>query len=202
MPSDLEMSLVNGGLTPSLAKILSNAINNAATPKYTRGRSLGDATPIEQLRLVDGDTRRYLLTNLDHSKDAPFANALAQSSGEYTPRDTSHPYADSQPATSQGTLATPNVLAGDYCTVSQATKDSVSQATVGVNVADKGGQHARLDPSTKTVQAVPFSVEIAQEQCVEARFEERPEGTVLKIALKNLKTFTLPDGTKFRGWVG
>jgi hypothetical protein len=32
---------------------------------------------------------------------------------------------------------------------------------------------------------VPFSVEVSQEQFIEASFEERPTGTVLKIRLKN-----------------
>ena len=195
MASDLEMSLVNGGLKPSLAKVIAGAIDNIATPKYTRGRAFGDNTPAAQLRMVTSDTRRYVLTNLDSSRDS---SSLAQ----YQPKDTSHPYQDSQPATSQGTLATPAVAAGDYCTVSQATKDSVSQAIVGLKTSDLGGRHARIDVATQAIQTVPCSVEVAQDQGVEARFEERPDGTVLKIALKNLKTFTLPDGTKIRGWAG
>jgi hypothetical protein len=195
MPSDLEMSLVQGGLTASLAKVIAGAIDNIATPKYTRGRAFGDSTPTAQLRMVTPDSRRYVLTNLDSSQNA-------QSLSQYQPKNNSHHYQDSQPATAQGTLATPTVVAGDYCTVSQANKDSVSQATVGLKTSDLGGRHARIDVATKAIQTVPFSVEVAQEQCVEARFEERPDGTVLKIALKNLKTFTLPDGTKIRGWAG
>lgn len=199
MPSDLEMSLVNGGLQPSLAKVIAGAIDNISTPKYTRGRSFGDSTPSTQLRMVGRDARRYVFTNLDNSQSA---SSLGQSAGQYKPKDNSHPYQDSQPATAQGTLATPSVVAGDYCAVAQATKDSVSQATVGLKVSDLGGRHARLDHGSKTVQAVPFLVEVAQEQFMEAGFEERPNGTVLKITLKNLKTFTLPDGTKIRGWAG
>jgi len=186
MPNDLESSLADGGLSPVLAKIIANAIDNAGTPKYSRGRSYGDSTPVQQLRMVDADTRRYRLSNLDHKPSRR--------------REQPHPYANSQPATAQGTLTTPSVVAGDYVAADTTTEQDVRQAKVGLKIADKGGPHARLDPTSGAIQGVPFSVEVAQEQFVDARFEERPEGTVLRIALRNIKEFTLPDGTKFKGW--
>jgi hypothetical protein len=200
MPSDLEMSLVNGGLAPALAKVISGAIDNAASSRYTRGRAYSDATPPERMRMITRDARRYVFTNLDYAADQTFRDSLGQQSSTYSPSGTGHPYQDSQPATSSGTLATPAVASGEYVDVSTAARDSVAQATVGLKISDFGGRHARFDKGNNAIQAVPFSVEVAQEQFIEARFEERKSGTVLKIALKNLKTFTLPDGTKLRGW--
>lgn len=199
MPSDLEMSLVNGGLAPALAKAIAGAIDNAATPKYTRGRAYEDATPAQKMRMITSDARRYVFTNLDYASDQTFRDGMKKTAG-YGDKSAKHPYQNSQPATAVGTLATPAVESGDYVDVSTAAKDSVAQATVGLKISDLGGRHARFDKGTKAIQAVPFSVEVAQEQFIEARFEERKNGTVLKIALKNLKTFTLPDGTKLRGW--
>lgn len=200
MPSDLEMSLVDGGLEPALAKVISGAIDNAATPKYSRGRAYADATPPDQMRMITRDLRRYVFTNIDYASDKTFQDSNAQRSATYSPNTTKHPYQDSQPATATGTLATPAVEGGDYVEVATAAKDSVAQATVGLKIGHLGGRHARFDEGSKSIQAVPFSVEVAQEQFIEAHFEERKGGTVLKIALKNLKTFTLPDGTKLRGW--
>lgn len=201
MPSDLEGSLVDGGLSPVLAKIISNALNNVASPQTATGRRYGDATPATQLRMVDGDTRRYVLTNLDHVSDDQFSRSLDRSGNQYSPRGTSHPYQGSQPATAQGTLTTPSVKGDGYVQVQTGAKDSVQQASVGLRITDMGGRHPRLNQTTKAVEAVPFSVEIDQEQFMDAAFEERPTGTVLKLTIKNLKKFTLADGSTLWGWI-
>jgi hypothetical protein len=192
MSSDLEGSLVDGGITPMAAKILSNAIANLASSQLSLGRQYGDATPAKQLRMVDGNTRRYVLTNLDHPPDSQFAGSLSRRGDRYKPRDTRHPYEGSQPATAQPTLTTTSVTGGDYMSADPATKDSVSQTKVGLKVSRQGGSHARLNPATGTVESVPFLVENDQEQFIDAKFEERPEGTVLKLRLRNLdKLFTV-----------
>lgn len=197
MPNELEVSLVVGGMAPAAAKIVANAIANVASPLKSTGRLYSDATPAKPMRMVDSDTRRYVLTNLDHAPEEAFRRSLDRSGGTYKPRDTAHPYSDSQPATSQGTLATPSVKEGDYVSVTTTPKDSVAQSTVSLRVNQAGGPHLRLNSQSKAIDAVPFSVEIDQEQWVEARFEERPTGTVLRITLKNLKQYTLSNGTKF-----
>lgn len=196
MPSDLEGSLVEGGLSPALAKVISNAIANAASSQLSLGRRFGDATPASQMRMVDRDTRRYVLTNLDHR---PSAADRTPAASAYRERDVKHPYTDSQPATAQPTISTPAVVGGAYIAIKPGNKDQVSQSTVSVRTLDKGGRHARLDTGAGVVEAVPFSVEIDQKQCVEASFEERPEGTVLRLRLKNLEEFTV-NGIKFLGW--
>lgn len=194
MPSDLEGSLVEGGIAPAAAKVISNAIANLASAQFSKGRRYGDSTPVEQLRMVTPDARRYVLTNLDYG-------TIGQESGDfaYKPRDTAHPYEGSQPATSQGTISTPSVVEGDYVSVRSGTKDSVTQATVSLRIGEVTGPHPRLNRAAKSIDGVPFLVEIDQEQFVQAAFEERPSGTVLKITLRNLKQFTI-NGVTFWGF--
>jgi hypothetical protein len=196
MASDLEANLVNGGISPAAAKVIANAIANASSAKLSLGRAYGDATPRKQLRMVDADTRKYLLTNIDHPVDATFARTLKTRGNSYQPRDTSHPYDGSQPATAQPTLTEPSVKDGDYISVASGTKDSVVQSSVGLRVTQKGGTHARLNQATKAIEAVPFLIENDQEQFIEATFEERPEATVLKLRLRNLHQLFSVDITQ------
>lgn len=191
MASDLETNLVAGGISPAAAKILANAIANVASSRTDIGRRYGDSTPTQQLRMVTSDTRRYLLGNLDQPRDGAFRRRQRSPDGKYRPRDTSHTYSGSQPSTANPTLTDGAVADGDYVSSTQTTANSVAQSKVGLKVTEKGGQHARLNPATKAVEAVPFLVENDQEQFIEAKFEERPEGTVLKLRLRNLdKLFT------------
>lgn len=184
MPSDLENSLIEGGISPSAAKLISNAIDNAATGRLSIGRQLSDATPTDRMRMIDADTRRYLLPNLDHPMDNPFRQRLRSTTGQYQPRDTKHPYEGSQPAAPAPTLKTPAVKAGKFMSVGAATTDDVSQSEVTLNVKHRGGKHARLDPSTGAVESVPISVEVEPKEYLEATVEERPDGTVIRIRLK------------------
>lgn len=183
MASDLEGSLVEGGISPAAAKVIANAIANAASSQLSLGRRFGDATPTGQLRMIDADTRRYLLPNLDYDART---TAAPRTRDRWSPRNTSHPYEGSQPATGQPTLTTQSVSAGDYMSVAPGTENSVAQSKVGLKVKNQGGQHARLNPATGTIEAVPFLIENDQEQFIEAKFEERSEGTVLKLRLRNL----------------
>lgn len=166
--------MVDGGISPAAAKTIANAIENAATAQVAIGRRYGDATPREQLRMVDGRTRKYLLTNLDHS--GPFGSK--------------HPYDGSQPATAQGTLATPTVKGDGYVKVSQTPVDSVQQSQVGLNVQDLGGQHARMNPRNNAIETVPLSVEIEPKGLLEAEVTEESGATVIRITLS-------PDVSKF-----
>ena len=70
--------------------------------------------------------------------------------------------------------------------VAPGTENSVAQSKVGLKVKNQGGQHARLNQATGTIEAVPFFIDNDQEQFIEAKFEERPEGTALKLRLRNL----------------
>lgn len=184
MPSDLENNLVEGGISPSAAKLIANAIDNAATGRLSTGRQLSDATPTDRMRMIDADTRRYLLPNLDHPLDSPFRQRIQSTRGQYQPRDTRHPYEGSQPAAPAPTLKTPAVKAGKFMSVGAATTDDVAQSEVTLNVKQRGGKHARLDPATGAVESVPISVEVEPKEYLEASVEERPEGTVIRIRLK------------------
>lgn len=184
MPNDLEVSLVKGGVAPAAAKIIANAIANAASSQLAIGRRYGDATPSQQLRMVDSDTRKYVLNNLDQPRDGVFSRERRGASSAYQPRDTAHPYQDSQPATAQPTLTANSVSAGNYVSVSRGTQDSVAQTTVTLNVQGHGGKHARLNPATGAVEAVPILVDVEPKEFLEASVEETASGTVIKIRLR------------------
>lgn len=200
MASDIEKSLIDGGLTPAAAKVISNALANLATGRTNIGRQLADATPTDRMRMVDADTRRYVLTNLDHPADDPFRSRIRNTASQFTPRTSPHPYQDSQPASSNPTLATPNVSGGPFVSVSTSTSNEVAQAGVTLNVKNAGGQHARLNPATGEIEAVPIRVEIEPKGFMEGSVEETPQGTVIKLRMihpmfANQFPVWLTDGT-------
>jgi hypothetical protein len=177
MPSDLEGNLVEGGLSPAAAKLIANAIDNAATGRLSTGRQLEDSTPVDRMRLITPDTRRYVLTNLDYPSTA--------SPRPYQPHGRPHPYQDSQPATANPTISTPGVTAGQFVSVSTGTANEVSQAEVSLNIQQMGGQHARLNPGSGAVEAVPISVQFEPEGLLEGEVIEEAGKTVIKIRIVN-----------------
>ncbi len=170
-----------GGLTPSAAKVIANAISNVATGRTNIGRQLADATPADKMRVIDSDTRRYLLTNLDYPTDSPFRSRLQSTASQYDQNPKTHPYQDSQPASANPTLQTPGVKAGKFVSVAAATTDDVAQSEVTLRVATRGGTHARLNDATGEVEAVPILVEVEPKSRLEAVVEERPNATVIKL---------------------
>lgn len=195
MPSDLENNLIRGGVSPAAAKLISNAIDNAATGRLSIGRQLEDATPTDKIRLIDGDTRKYVLTNLDYPHDSTFRSRIRSTASQFSPRSTGHPYEDSQPAASSPTLNTPAVKGGKFVSVGTSRADDVAQAEVTLNIRPRGGSHARLDQATGVVDSVPISVEVEPKEYLEATVEERPEGTVIRIRLKGVGPVQIRDST-------
>tara|TARA_Y100000385_G_C13011547_1_gene601896 strand:+ start:655 stop:1233 length:579 start_codon:yes stop_codon:yes gene_type:complete len=185
MASDLEASLIDGGIEASAAKILSNAIENAATGRLSTSRQLEDATPQNKMRLIDSDTRRYLLTNLDHPKDNPFRQKVNSPGDPYHPSPDSHPYDGSQPASSNPTLATPVVKPGQYIDSANNTTDQVAQSEVSLHVEEQGGSHARLNKSTGAVENVPFLLDIQPKGLIEGEVVEEEGRTVIRLRVVN-----------------
>lgn len=181
MPSDLEANLIVGGLSASAAKLISNAIDNVATGRTLTGRQMADATPESSMRLIDADARRYLFPNLDYPTESPFRRRVESTSSRYSPRDRSHPYQDSQPASANPKLSTSTVKAGKYISVTQGTANEVAQSEVTLRLSDRKGTHARLNPATGEIEAVPILVEVEPQNRVEASVEERPGATVIRL---------------------
>lgn len=181
MASDLEGDLVKGGLSPALAKIISNAIGNVATARLALGDNAADATPAAQMRLITSDTRKYLLTNLDHPTDSPFRQSVRSRGVPYAPRDTSHPYADSQPASTNPRIDTRAVKAGRYVSVEAAKTNEVSQSEVTLNVRHMGGTHARFNPATGAIESVPIVLAFEPEGLLEGEVVEEAGRTVIKL---------------------
>ena len=183
MASDLESALVDGGVTPAAAKLIANAIDNAATGRLSIGQQLSDATPQRAMRMVDADTRRYTLRNLDYSHEPGMAARLSRQPVSGVGPD--HPYRGSQPASPSPTLATQSVSAGKYVNVASKTTDEVAQSEVALNVSHRGGQHARLNQATGQIESVPISVEITPKELLEATVEESASGTVIRIHIRD-----------------
>jgi len=194
---DLQQNLVNGGLPATAASIIANAIANAATPQYSQTRDLADATPIDQLRLITANTRKYQLTNLDYSSEQPFQDRLSRNPGQFSDTKLDHPYKDAQPASSTPPLSRPSIRGGDYITVTNDIQDGAVQSTITLNLVQPRGTHLRLNPASKTVESVEYSTDIPQEQFLSAAFVEKQNGTQLQIVLKNLQTLSvrMADGT-------
>jgi hypothetical protein len=181
MPSNLERNLVSGGVAPAAAKLIANAIDNVATGRVNIGEQLADATPTRAMRMIDADTRRYVLTNLDYPKDNPLRQRASDQASQPAYPDKDHPYRDSQPASANPTISTPGVKAGQFVSVSTATANNVAQSEVTLRVATKGGTHARLNQATGEVESVPFLIEVEPKTKLEASVEERPDATVIKL---------------------
>lgn len=191
MASDLEASLIDGGISASAAKILSNAIENAATGRLSISRQLEDVTPQRTMRLIDSDARRYLFTNLDQPKETSFRDRLKSPGDRFDPKTNPHTYDGSQPASANPTLATPAVKSGDFVRSENTHTEDVSQAEVALNIEEKGGEHARLNKSTGKIENVPFSVDIQPKGILEAEVVEEDGQTVIRITIVNdaLKQF-------------
>ena len=188
----LEASLIDGGIPATAAKILSNAIGNANTGRTYQSRQTEDATPTQRMRMIDSNTRKYILTNLDSPSDHNLGERLNSTASQFHPRDLSHPYEGSQPATANPTLSTPSVKGGNYVKAGRKTDGEVAQAEVTLDIQEKQGEHARLNKSTGKVESVPISIEIEPKGILEGSVEETESGTVIKLrvvssALRELK---------------
>lgn len=203
---DLAQSLIEGGLSPQAARLIANAIANAASPTLSKGLDRTDATPTESLRLITADTRRYQLTNLDYTPSQPFQERLDSTATQYAPQDADHPYKDSQPVKTAAPLASPRVRGGNYVGVENVVDGGAEVSKVDLKLRSEQGRHLRLDPSTKSLEAVDFAAS-TQSPNIAAEFRETEQGTELVISLRNLtsidallgnadtrKVLVFPDG--------
>lgn len=201
--SALIQALVDGGVAPAAAKIIASALANASSPQYSQSRDIADATPREQLRLIDSDTRKYLLTNLDYSPESPYQTRLQSHPGRYSGAPPDHPYKGSQPVTAAPPLSQPAVEGGDYIRVDNSIRDGASVSTVSAKLASRAGTHLRINPATKSLDAVPITV-AARQGLVTADVVESGSATTIDLTVRGLKSTTVvqADGTStgILGW--
>ncbi|MFO0452125.1 MAG: hypothetical protein ACK52I_26315 [Pseudomonadota bacterium] len=200
---DLAQSLIEGGLAPQAARIIANALANAASPTFSTGRDQTDATPTAKLRLITPDTRRYELTNLDYSPSVPFNDRLSSSPTIYDPGNSDHPYKDSQPVTSAPPLSNPRVQGDGYITVENIVDGGAAVSKVGLKIRLEPGRHLRLDPSTKSLEGVPLTATSQSSRFLAAEFQEVDGATELVLSLRNLTEISalLANGDSRRVWV-
>lgn len=199
----LIQALIDGGIAPAASRVIANALANAATPQFSQSRDIADATPREQLRLIDGDTRKYLLTNLDYSSEAPYQTRLQSKPGQYDGGPADHPYKDSQPVAPVPALSQNSVVGGDYINVDNAVRDNAQVATVSLKLGGKNGTHLRINPSTKSVEAMPLVFNSPQ-GLVTASVSDDSTATNIQLVVRALTTLgvVLSDGTvaNVLGW--
>lgn len=199
---DLVQSLIEGGLAPQAARILGNVLANANSPAFSKGQDEEDATPTEMLRLINSDARRYMLKNLDFTPQAPFQRQIESTVGQYAGPPPDHPYKDSQPVSSAAPLAAPRIQAGDYVSVDTQVDGNAAVSKVGLRLRLQDGNHLRIDPSTKFLDAVRFAARTETPQFLAAEFVDSGPETQLLVSLRNLtKTpLVLADGTQQEVW--
>jgi hypothetical protein len=185
---DLAQSLIEGGLAPQAARIIANALANAASPTFSQGRDQTDATPVQKLRLITPDTRRYELTNLDYSPSVPFNDRLASNPTAYDPGVNDHPYKDSQPLVSAPPLSNPRVQAGPYCAVDNVVEGNSPVSRVGLKLRIAPGRHLRADPATGSLEAVSMTATSQTPSYLGAEFIEREQSTDLLVSLRNIES--------------
>lgn len=184
MAKDLEAALIDGGVTPAAAKVLANAIDNAASGILTSGRQVTDNTPVQKMRQIGPSDRELVFTNLDYPTEG-LADRMKIAGGfQQDPRQ--HPYLNSQPASGDPTITTDSVRAGKYVKVERKTADKVAQSEVSVEMEDQGGSHARANAATGKIENVPFLVRCYPQNIIEGNFVEEDGRTVLEIRLKKL----------------
>lgn len=195
---DLAQSLIEGGLAPAAARIIANALANAASPQLSAGGDRVDSTPRQNLRLITPDTRKYQLTNLDYTPSQPFQQRIDDLSGRYDPAAIDHPYKDSQPVSPTPPIAQPSVRGKDYIEVTNLVENNSNVAEVSLDIRlDVGGRHIRLDPSTRSLESTPFVASSESPKYLFSEFKETEKGTELLQSLRNLATVNvaLADGS-------
>lgn len=189
-------ALIDGGLTPAASRVIANALANAATPQFSNVRDVADATPRDQLRLIDSDTRKYLLTNLDYSSEQPYQNRLASAPGRYAGGPEDHPYKDSQPVAPVPPLSQASVAEGDYISVANVVQDNTPVSTIALKVNTRGGVHLRANQATKAVELVPLAFSSPQ-GLVTATVSEDASATNVELVARSLvsRSVVLADGS-------
>lgn len=172
--------LIDGGMSVTAARQIANAIANGFTPNRSSAQDTVDTTPRTAMRLIDGDSRKYLFGNLDYADEKPYRDALAANPGQYVSDLKDHPYKDSQPAAQVSSLQTPTVSGGSYVDVTQATQDNTNVNTVSLRVQNLGGTHLRINQATNTVEAVPLVFKSPQ-SVVNATVSEAADSTTVTL---------------------
>lgn len=183
MADDIEASLIDGGISPAAAKILSNAINNAATGRLTTSRQLEDATDARRLRQIERNDRKYLYTNIDQPGDPVYRREINEHLGRFADSRYRHTYENSQPASANPTLSSPTTVGGKFVQATPKTSGDVAQSEVTLNTSVRGGTHARMNKATGKIESVPFEVEFEPKGMLEGEFVEEDGRTLLKIRI-------------------
>ena len=183
--------LVNGGMAAPLAKLVANAIANAASGQFSRGQDVVDSTPSMAMRLIDADARRYQFPTLDYSPDQPSQDALGPSTVQYADPTAPHPYQDAQPVTTTPPLAQKPVRGGAYINAVEAVANDAKETTVSLRLTTPSSQattgagtHLRVNPATNSIESVELRFLFPQ-GIVAASVSERESATEVTLSVPN-----------------
>lgn len=188
---DLINSLIEGGISPTAARLIANAIGNAKSPSFSRGNDTADVTPTEQLRLITSDDRRYTLTNLDYTPAKPFQDRIENAPNQYQGAPDDHPYKDAQPLRSAPPLSAPPVRSGKFINVEQSVESNSGVSTVSLNVRGDQGRHPRMDTAAGVVDLVNMAARSESPKFLSAEVQESDASTDLVVSLRNTQSATI-----------
>jgi len=188
---NLANHLVSGGMAAPLAKLVANAIANAASGQFSRGRDVVDSTPSLAMRLIDADARRYQFPTLDYSPDQPSQDALGPSTVQYADTTAPHPYQDAQPVNTTPPLAQKPVRGGAYINAVEQVANDAKETTVSLRLttpstqASTGaGTHLRVNPATNNIESVELRFSFPQ-GIVAASVSETEAATEVTLSVPN-----------------
>lgn len=193
----LAAQLIDGGLSPTAAKTIANAIANASSPQFSEGGDTADVTPTDKLRLISADTRRYELSNLDYSPAEPFNERLAGLKGLYANPDTDHPYKDAQPRVTAPPLSAPAVRGSDYIAIDTGEEQNATVHTVRLKLQKQNGQHLRINSATSNLDAVPIQAISQTPKYLAAEVRETDTGSEVLLTIRGIQQIdaVLSDGS-------
>ena len=188
---NLANHLVSGGMAAPLAKLIANAIANAASGQFSHGRDIVDSTPTMAMRLIDADARLYRFPTLDYSPDQPTLDALGPSTVQYADPTAPHPYQGAQPATTTPPLAQKPIRGGQYINAVEAVVNDAKETTVSLRLTTPttqtttgAGTHLRVNPATNNIESVELRFLFPQ-GIVAASVSESESATEVTLSVPN-----------------
>lgn len=184
--SNLEATLIDGGLTPKAAKAISNALSNQFSARSTTSLSTNDTTPRNKLRMVTREDRRTLFPNLDQPADRPYRQAQNSTRGQYKDREFRHSYDGAQPLVITPTLTQSPVEAGAGLLAEGNVFDNQLVSTVEMNMSAGPGQFLRRATDENRFEPVSLLVDTQAQGVLRAEWQQGPSATTLRLKTVHL----------------
>ena len=186
--SGINTALAAGGLAAMPSDQLANQLGNSYQSKLSQGSVSVDYTPAD-MKLITPDARKYRYTALDWEATATYraskrAGKRSQQPAEFDDPNR-NPLSNSQPVTVTQALTDSQVQPGPYMSVVPQKLNGFAIYTVGLKLSAQTGTHLRLNPSLKTIEAVPLKFSDNQPY-ISGKVIESDTATTLSLSLEQL----------------